>query len=115
MVQLLNRREFQDASSRTAEFEGKGFGANVSFFLVDNDRGQGPNLHQHDYPETWIVQRGNAQFTVSSDVIDAAGGDIIVVPPRTPHKFINNGAGRLEMVCIHASDHIVNLPPRLRG
>jgi mannose-6-phosphate isomerase-like protein (cupin superfamily) len=110
MAQVLHRHDFQDAGSRTAEFEGAAFGARVSFFLVDNDPGQGPDLHQHDYPETWIVRQGDAFFTVGDERLSARSGDIIVVKPRTPHKFVNSGTGRLEMVCIHASDRIVNLP-----
>jgi hypothetical protein len=33
--------------SRTRRFEGEQFGADVSFFLVDNDPGEGPDLHRH--------------------------------------------------------------------
>jgi mannose-6-phosphate isomerase-like protein (cupin superfamily) len=100
----------QDAINRTTEFEGVAYGAGVSFFLVDNDPGQGPSLHMHDYPETWIVQSGHARFTLGDAEADFGSGDIVVVSPRTPHRFVNTGPGALKMICIHASERIVNLP-----
>jgi mannose-6-phosphate isomerase-like protein (cupin superfamily) len=110
MFHKLRRSDFQDATSRTAEFEGAAFGAGVSFFLVDNDPGEGPSLHQHTYPETWIVHSGEARFTVGTETLVAKSGDIVVVRPETPHMFVNVGSCRLEMVCIHANDRIVNMP-----
>lgn len=110
MYHFVRRADLQESSSRTAEFQGAPYGAGVSFFLVDNDPGQGPSLHQHAYPETWIVQMGQARFTVGDDSIEVVSGDIVVVPPHTPHKFINLGPDNLAMVCIHAAERIENLP-----
>jgi mannose-6-phosphate isomerase-like protein (cupin superfamily) len=31
------------------------------------------------------------------------------VGAETPHKFKNNGTGRLEVVCIHASPRIIQM------
>ncbi|MBA2383978.1 MAG: cupin domain-containing protein, partial [Actinobacteria bacterium] len=50
---------------------------------------------------------GTARFTADADELEAGPGDIVVVGPGTPHKFVNVGAGRLEMVCIHASPRIL--------
>jgi mannose-6-phosphate isomerase-like protein (cupin superfamily) len=110
MHHQIRLAQAQDAVSRTTEFEGAAYGAGVSFFLVDNDPGQGPSLHMHDYPETWIVQEGHARFTIGSEQAEFSSGDILVVQPRTPHKFVNAGSGALKMVCIHAFERIVNLP-----
>ena len=33
----------------------------------------------------------------------ARAGDIVVVPPETPHAFVNTGGTPLEMVAIHVS------------
>jgi hypothetical protein len=49
--------------------------------------GDGPRLYRHPYPETFIIRSGEALFTVGDDVISAAGGQIVVVPLNTPHKF----------------------------
>jgi mannose-6-phosphate isomerase-like protein (cupin superfamily) len=30
-------------------------------------------------------------------------GDIVIAPADVPHKFINDGSERLDLVCIHAN------------
>jgi len=94
-------------ASRTARFEGESFGAGVSFFLVDNDPGQGPGLHKHPYSETWVVLSGEAVITADGQQVEARKGDIVVVGSETPHKFRNSGAGPLEIVCVHASPRFI--------
>ena len=84
-------------------FEGEGHGSEVSFFLVNNQPGDGPDLHRHPYSETWIVRSGKARFTADGQDLEAGPGDILVVGAETPHKFKNIGDGRLDIVCIHAS------------
>ena len=91
----------------TVTFEGGSHGSAVSFFLVDNQPGEGPDLHKHPYSETWIVRAGKARFMADSEEIEAGEGDIVVVGAETPHKFKNAGTGRLEMVCIHASPRMI--------
>jgi mannose-6-phosphate isomerase-like protein (cupin superfamily) len=84
-------------------FEGEPYGADISFILTDNEPGQGPALHRHPYPETWIVRDGRAVFYADGDEVEAGPGDVLVVGPGTPHRFRNLGPGRLELVCIHAA------------
>jgi mannose-6-phosphate isomerase-like protein (cupin superfamily) len=93
-------------------FEGEPYGSGVSFFLVNNAPGAGPDLHRHPYSETWIVRAGRARITVGGDALEAFPGDIVVVEANTPHKFKNIGDARLEIVCIHASPTFIqeNLP-----
>ena len=88
-------------------FEGEHYGSAVSFFLVNNEPGKGPDLHRHPYSETWIVRSGKARMTVDGEDIQAGAGDIVVVGPETPHKFKNVGTERLDIVCIHASPRII--------
>jgi mannose-6-phosphate isomerase-like protein (cupin superfamily) len=107
MVQLTHAKDLPAASGRTVRFDGCDHGSGVSFFLVDNEPGQGPGLHVHAYSETWIVRAGEVEFTVGPDKARAGVGDIVVGPAGVPHKFRNVGSGRLELVCIHASDRIV--------
>jgi mannose-6-phosphate isomerase-like protein (cupin superfamily) len=38
------------------------------------------------------VQEGDVLFTVGDRTIEAGQGDIVVVPARTPHKFVSRGA-----------------------
>jgi mannose-6-phosphate isomerase-like protein (cupin superfamily) len=107
MFRILRHQEPQPGQSRTVRFEGRDFGSEVSFFLVDTEPGRGSALHVHPYSETWVVRKGEAEFTVGDDTTRAYPGDIVVAAANVPHRFINVGAGRLELVCIHASDTIV--------
>src|SRR5690606_22294278 len=101
MVHVLRASDRPSAKSRTIRFEGGKYGANISFFAVDNEPGQGPGLHVHPYTETWIVRRGRALMRAGGESFEAGPNDIIIVEPNTPHGFTNIGEGRLEMMCIH--------------
>ena len=75
----------------------------VSVFVTAYDRGQGPSLHLHPYPETFVVQAGTAAFTVGDDEVVVTGGHIVVVPAQTPHGFKGAGDDKLRVVSIHPS------------
>ena len=88
--------------SRT--FEGGQHGASsVSFFLVYNRPGQGPELHRHPYDETFIILEGHVLVRVGDETVEGGPGDIVVGPPRIPHGFTNLGPGQARLVCIHAA------------
>ena len=89
------------------EFQGHILGASVSVIVVDAPPGSGPRLHRHPYEEVFVVQEGSATFTVGDEVIEARGGQVVVVPAGVKHKFVNSDTGRLRQVDIHASDHFV--------
>lgn len=95
------------AGSRTLRFEGADHGSSVSFFLVTADAGQGPALHRHPYDETWIVLEGEATVVVGDATFIARAGDSAVAPANTWHRFTGSGPGILRIVCIHASDQII--------
>ena len=107
MATIVRRAEQHRFPNRTVRFEGRDHGSDVSLFLIDNEPGEGPDLHVHPSPETWVVRSGQARFMVGTDSIEAGPGDIVVVEAGTPHGFRNIGTGRLELTCIHASDRIV--------
>jgi mannose-6-phosphate isomerase-like protein (cupin superfamily) len=44
---------------------------------------------------------------VAGATTHAFPGDIVVAAANVPHRFENVGAGRLELICIHANDTIV--------
>ena len=85
------------------ELEGHLHGASVCLIFVDAEPGRGPGLHSHPYEEVFIVQEGTCTFTVGDEQIPAGPGDILVVPPETPHAFVNDGDGPLKQVDIHVS------------
>jgi mannose-6-phosphate isomerase-like protein (cupin superfamily) len=107
MFTVLRHQEPQPGQSRTVRFEGRDFGTPISFFLVDAEPGRGSALHVHPYSETWVVRKGEAEFTVGSDTTRAYPGDIVVAAAEIPHRFLNVGEGRLELVCIHPNETIV--------
>lgn len=94
-------------SGRTRRFIGAEHDAAVSYFFVDNEPGQGPDIHRHPYPETWVVLDGEARITIGDDVLLASAGDTVTAPAMAWHGFKNSGAGRLRVLCIHASDRII--------
>lgn len=88
-------------SGNSYRFDGDAHDAPVSFFLLHTKPGEGPGLHRHPYAETFIVQEGQATFTVGDDTIEAHAGDIVVAPADTPHAFVNSGSDVLRSVNIH--------------
>lgn len=101
MTYLIARDELPHGKI-SHRFEGYRHGdANVSFFLVDCPPGSGAGLHKHPYEEVFIVQEGEATFTVGDDTVEARAGQIVVVPAGVPHKFVNSGTGPLRQVDIH--------------
>ena len=107
MYTAIRAEELQPSPGGTITFEGEPFGSAVSFFHVNNQPGEGPDLHRHPYAETWILRSGKARFTADGDELEAGPGDIMVVGANTPHKFKNAGDERLEIICIHASPRII--------
>jgi mannose-6-phosphate isomerase-like protein (cupin superfamily) len=79
----------------------------MCIILFDGLPGSGPKLHRHPYTEVFIVQEGQATFTVGEDTIEVTGGQIVLAPAGVPHKFINTGAGPLRQIDIHANDRFV--------
>ncbi|MGO4173350.1 cupin domain-containing protein [Bosea sp. TAF32] len=104
---MIDSNALRSGTSRTARFERGSYGSQVSFFLIDNEPGQGPGLHVHPYSETWVIRSGEAEFTLGTEKLRAGAGTIVVGPAGVPHKFVNIGTGRLELVCIHANEAIV--------
>jgi len=107
MYSVIRSDEQRRSPGGTVTFEGEPHGSGVSMFLVNNEPGQGPDLHRHPYSETWIVRSGKARMTADGEDIDAGPGDIFVVGPLTPHKFKNVGTERLDIICIHDSPRMI--------
>ena len=106
---IIEITDLQESESQPFTwFEGKQFGSGVSLVIISSDEpGVGPYLHQHPYSETFLIRAGRALFTMGDEQITGGGGQIIVVPAFTPHKFEVIGPDRLEMTDIHASDTFI--------
>ena len=94
-------------TGRTRRFVGREHGAGISYFFVDNDPGPGPGLKWNPYTETWVELEGTAEITMGDRRLIAEVDDTATVPAGVWHRFENVGEGRLRMLCIHASDVIV--------
>jgi mannose-6-phosphate isomerase-like protein (cupin superfamily) len=98
----------QPDGSVLGDVEGAESGAGVSLILEDTDvDGAGPALHQHPYPETFVIHSGTALFTVAGRQLVGEAGMILVVPKFTPHKFAVIGPERYRATHIHASDTFI--------
>ncbi len=107
MAQIIDKEELP-CDEYTWEFQGYRYSdTSVSFIIVEAQPGEGPKLHSHPYEEVFIVQEGQATFTVGESTIEVIAGQIVVAPAHTPHKFINSGTGILRQVDIHASPRFI--------
>lgn len=48
-----------------------------------------------------------AIFRAGTEEIEAGPGDVVVAEAGTPHGFRNPGPDRLELVCVHAAERMV--------
>jgi mannose-6-phosphate isomerase-like protein (cupin superfamily) len=113
---VVRKTEWADDPERWQGYwEGGEAGAGVSLiFNQQSGPGQGPRLHRHPYPETFIIHSGRARFTIGSAVVEAGPGDILVAPAHAPHKFASLGPEPMISTNIHASGRFVTewLEPR---
>ena len=86
MTHAINRDELPH-SGIAHKFEGYRYGeTNVSFFLTEGD---------------------DITFTVGEAMVEATGGQIVVVPAGVAHGFVNSGGVPLRQVAIHAGGRMV--------
>lgn len=103
MVQILRQDELP-LSNIAREFVGADHGGiGVCVIFVDAPPGSGPSLHKHPYEELFLVLEGEVTFLAGEKEAQAGPGDVVVVPPETPHAFTNTGEGRLRQIDIHVS------------
>ena len=92
-------------SATAALFEG-GDKIAISIFVTEYERGQGPDLHLHPYPEAFVVQAGAAAFTVGDEEVTVEAGHMVVAPAQTPHAFKGAGDDKLRVVSVHPSPKV---------
>ena len=107
MARLLELADL--AKTPTASlFEGAkhGDGIAVSFFVTAHPPGVKVPLHVHPYAEAFVVYEGEATFTAGDESIVATAGQVVVVPPETPHGFENTGDATLRIHSMHPSAEV---------
>ena len=104
---LLDREDLP-YDGNTYEFQGiEHLDTNVSFIWVDMRPGSTIRLHKHPYEEIFIIQEGQATFTVGSATLEARAGQVIIVPADIPHKFMNLSDKQLKQIDIHVSKQFI--------
>jgi quercetin dioxygenase-like cupin family protein len=60
----------------------------------------GPALHLHPLgSECFYITKGRYKFALGNKLMDAAPGDLVVVPKNTPHKFtVGDGGGEVLII-----------------
>jgi mannose-6-phosphate isomerase-like protein (cupin superfamily) len=79
----------------------------ASLIFVDGPPGSGPRLHRHPYAEIFVIEEGQATFTVGDQTLDAHASQIVIAPANAAHAFINSGAGPLRQLDIHCHERFV--------
>jgi len=79
----------------------------VSIFVTVYERGQGPQQHQHPYPEVFVVQTGTARFTVAGEDHVVEAGHIVIVPEGAAHGFRSERDDTLRVVSVHPSPTVL--------
>ena len=104
---LLNRDDLP-YDGNTYEFQGRQYqDTNISFIWVDMPPGGTIRLHKHPYAELFIIQKGQATFTVDSETLEVRAGQIIIVPAAVPHKFVNLSEKQLKQIDIHMNKQFI--------
>ena len=80
----------------------------VSMFVTAYpERGQGPDLHVHPYPEVFLVEEGDGDFTAGDESVRVRAGSFVIVAADTPHGFKNAGDTVLRVVSVHPNPHVI--------
>ncbi|GHO85772.1 cupin domain-containing protein [Dictyobacter formicarum] len=107
MTTIIPKEKIQ-INATAYRFQGAEYGgAPVSFFWVFTLPGRGPSLHVHPYQEVFVLQEGQATFTIGDATHEVHGGEIVIAPANTPHKFTNSGTEPLQMISIHPHKEII--------
>lgn len=100
-IQFLKQSELL-ASNFSRELVGADFGGvPACVIFVDAEPGRGPSLHKHPYAELFFLLEGEGTF--SDGESERGPGEVVIVPPETPHSFVNNGTERLRQIDVHLS------------
>ena len=109
MAHVIDRETWAEAPDRwQGELQLAGYDSNSCLiFNYLAEPGGGPRLHTHPYAEIFVIREGTGLFTVGDKQITATTGQILIVPPDTPHKFTNLGPGPLETLDIHENGKFI--------
>ncbi len=67
-------------------------GIGVFVLFVDAPPRHGSSLHTHPYEEIFLTLEGEATVIANEQGFQIGPGDIVIVPPHTPHAFTHSGS-----------------------
>jgi quercetin dioxygenase-like cupin family protein len=94
-------------SQFAARWEGQAHGSSISFFTTDFPPGRGADPHSHPYEETFVIQGGEAVFTIDGEELTGSAGQVIVVPAGAVHSFVCSGEEHFRSVDVHPVGEMV--------
>ncbi len=60
-------------------------------------------LHAHVHmTEVYVITRGNGELAVDDKLLRVRAGNVVMIPPKSPHRFLNTGVTSLEHLVIAA-------------
>jgi quercetin dioxygenase-like cupin family protein len=80
--------------------------APISFYVTEFERGEGPPLHLHPYPEVFLVERNTALFTAGDQELTVTEGHYVVVPANTPHRYVGASDEPVRVVSVQPSGKV---------
>lgn len=79
------------------QMEGKQFTAGTTSFPP----GQSVRLHTHDVVEQVVVLEGRGTAELNGERFSVEPYDATLIPPGSPHRFINDGEERMTILFIY--------------
>ncbi len=84
------------------ELAGPAWTASRAQSLAEATVAPGGETAEHLHPlseEIYYFTAGSGRMRLGEEEAPVAGGDCVVIPPGTPHKLWNEGAGPLVLLC----------------
>src|SRR3712207_5232201 len=80
--------------------------APISFYVTEFERGDGPPLHLHPYPEVFLVEANAAVFTAGDEELTVTEGHYVLVPADTPHRYVGASDDPVRVVSVQPSGKV---------
>ena len=106
-MQIITIDSLAPPTGGSPRFEGIGYGARTSFFVVNSPPGRGADKHRHPYEEIFVILGGDIEVIVAGEMQVITPGHIVIIPPNTWHEFKNRSDHPALMVNIHAAPQMI--------
>ena len=106
-MQIIKIDSLTPPGGGSPRFEGIGYGASTSFFVVNSLPGRGADKHRHPYEEIFVILDGDIEVIVAGVMQRITPGHIVIIPPNTWHEFKNRSDHRALMINIHAAPQMI--------